>query len=420
MTKARVLPSPTVRRGGPRAHREGLTTRRGRRVAVRRLLAAVGAAVAGVLLTAGPASAHALDPTLVTRVQGISPALPGVHVEIATSIADAVVLTNPNPTPVEVLDPSGTPFLTISATGVQGNVSAPYLYYSGSPPGVPLTPPSTAGAGVAPHWVQLAAAAGWTWFDPRLSPQYLQVPIGGRIDVAGEKDIAAWSIPLRYGSAAARITGALVRRPVAGRFETSMDHPPAGLAAVIGQGYVPSLSLQFAPGHQVTVLGRDGQPYLRFDGSALSLSRDSPTYRDDLLVRGAQVPTDTGWATVSELTTSWQDIRLKYPSDDPPARLAGATSPVEVARWQVPVLLDGRPGALSGAIRWIPNPTAATGWPLRTPLLVGGAILLLLVGAVLVRRTRRLAAEHRRLAAEPADLTDTDATTGRDAIRSRS
>ena len=385
-----------------------------------RLLVAVGASVAGVLLAAGPASAHALDPTLVTRVQGISPALPGVHVQIATSIADAVVLTNPNPTPVQVLDPSGTPFLAISADGVQGNASAPYLYYSGSPPGVPLTPPSTAGAGVAPHWVQLAAAASWSWFDPRLSPQYLQVPIGGRIDVAAEKDVAAWSIPLRYGTSAARITGALVRRPVAGRFETTLDPPPAGLAAVIGQGYVPSLSVQFAPGHQVTVLGRDGQPYLRFGGSGLSLNRDSPTYRDDLLVRGAQVPTDTGWTTVSELTTSWQDIRLKYPSDDPPARLAGATSPVEVTHWQVPVVLDGTARVLSGAIRWIPNPTAATGWPLRTPLLAGCALLLLLVGAVLVRRTRRLAGEHRRPVAEPADQTDTDAATGRDAAQSRS
>jgi hypothetical protein len=357
-----------------------------------RMLAVVGAVLALALTTAVPAGAHAGDPTLVTRLHSVDPALPeGVTVALRTTIADQLVVTNPTATPLVALDPDGAEFLRISADGVQGNTASPYFHLSASPTEVLAGVPSSASPGAAPVWVPLSAEPTWGWFDPRLSPTYLQVPVGGRQEVAETEQVAAWTVPLRYGADAVTVAGALERRPVTGYFETTLDPAPAGLSAVVGQGYVPTLSVQGASGREVTVLGRDGRPYLRFGPDGAEIDRSSPTYRDDLLGRGRAVSeADTGWVALPGSSSTWLDVRLRFPAEDPPAEFADATEPVEVARWEVPVVVDGVPQALTGSIRWLPNGRAGGGSSWTTVGLVGGAVLLAVGGGLLVLRSRRL------------------------------
>lgn len=358
-----------------------------------RLAAVVGAVLSLVVLTAGPATAHAGDPTLVTRLDGVTPALPeGVTVEVRGTIADQLVVSNPTATPIVALDPDGTEFLRISSDGVQGNTSSPYFHLSGAPPEIRVPLPTSANSSAAPVWVPLSTGPTWAWFDPRLSPAFLQVPVGGRQDnVETSEDVATWSVPLRHGTEALSVEGALERRPVTGRFESTIDPLPDGISAVLGQGYVPTLSMQAAPGREVTVLGRDGQPYLRFGATGAEVNRDSPTYRDDLMGRGRLPgPTEVGWAPLPG-TTTWLDTRLRFPAEDPPEQFAGAEQPVDVARWEVPVIVDGAPLALTGAIRWIPNGRAADS-PWTLAAVIGGVLLLLAGGGLLLRRNRKLAA----------------------------
>ncbi|MGQ0574310.1 MAG: hypothetical protein ACT4RN_08910 [Pseudonocardia sp.] len=357
-----------------------------------RLVALVATVLALVALTAGPAAAHAGDPTLVTRMDAVNPALPpGVTVEVRATVADQLVVTNSTPTPLVALDPDGAEFLRIDASGVQGNTVSPYFHLSAAPSDIRVPIPPTAAPGAPPVWVPLSAEGSWAWFDPRLSPAFLQVPVGGRqADVQDAEDVAVWSVPLRYGAEPLRVDGALERRPVAGRFETVIDPLPAGVSAVLGQGYVPTLSMQTAPGREVTVLGRDGQPYLRFGAAGAEVNRDSPTYRDDLLGRGRLPgPADVGWGPLPGVTT-WLDTRLRFPAEDPPAAVADATAPAEVARWEVPVIVDGTPQALRGAIVWVPNGRDA-GSPCTTGGIFDGVALLRAGGALLLRRNRRLA-----------------------------
>lgn len=362
------------------------------RVAVR-LAAVAGAVLALAAVTAGPAMAHAGDPTLVTRLDTVNPGLPvGVTAEVRSTISDQLVVTNTTATPLTALDPEGAEFLRISADGVQGNTASPYFHLTAAPPEVRVPVPSSASSGAAPVWVAMSSEPTWAWFDPRLSPAFLQVPVGGRQDnVETRADVATWSVPLRYGADAVTVDGVLERRPVTGRFETTMGSQPDGISAVLGQGYVPTLSLLAAPGREVTVLGRDGQPYLRFGAGGAEVNRDSLTYREDLLGRG-RVPgaTEVGWAPLPG-TTTWLDTRLRFPAEDPPERFADAVDPVEVARWEVPVIVDGTPQVLSGAIRWMPN-GRATGSPWTTVGIVGGVLLLVAGGGVLLLRNRRLAA----------------------------
>jgi hypothetical protein len=359
-----------------------------------RLLAVLGAVVALAVTTAGPAAAHAGDPTLVTRLHGVTPALPDqVSVALRTTIADELVVTNPTVTPLVVLDPDGAEFLRVSASGVQGNQTSPYFHLATVPPDVRIAVPPSARAGAAPAWVPLSAAPTWAFFDPRMSPAKLQVPVGGRQEVEEVEELAAWSVPLRYGDQPVSVEGALERRPVTGRFETALDPAPAGVSAVVAQGYVPSISVQAAAGREVTVLGRDGRPFLRIGSDGAQLDRGSPTHRDDVLARGRPLAGDeTGWFPLPGSGTTWADVRLRFPAEGPPAELAHATAPVEVARWEIPILVDGAPQALSGPIRWVPNARVGGGSSWATGGLVGAAVLLVVGGAALVLRSRRMAA----------------------------
>lgn len=371
-----------------------------------RLAAIAGAVLALAALTTGPAAAHAGDPTLITRLDAVSPALPaGVTAQVRSTISDQLVVTNPTVTPLAALDPDGAEFLRISADGVQGNTASPYYHRTAAPPEVRVPVPPSAFSGAAPVWVRMSSGPTWAWFDPRLSPAFLQVPVGGRQDnVQTREDVATWSVPLRYGADAVTVDGALERRPVTGRFETTMGALPAGVSAVLGQGYVPTLSMQAAPGREVTVLGRDGQPYLRFGADGAEVNRDNPTYRDDLLGRGrAPGAVDVGWAPLPG-TTTWLDTRLRFPVEDPPAEFAAAAEPVEVMRWEVPVIVDGTPQVLSGAIRWLPN-GRDTGSPWTTVGIVGGVLLLVAGGGLLLLRNRRLAAKTATVASMAVVLT---------------
>lgn len=344
-----------------------------------RLLAVAGAVLAIALGTAGPAAAHAGDPTLVNRLRELQ--LPGgVSVELRSTVADQLVVSNATPTPLVAVDADGAEFLRISAAGVQGNAASPFLHLSAAPPEVKVVVPRDAVAGAPPRWVPLSTEPTWAWFDPRLSPQYLQVPVGGRQDVAGTEELATWSVPLRYGAEPVAIDGALVRRPVTGRFETTLDPAPAGLAAVVGQGFVPTLSVQAASGREVVILGRDGLPYLRMGAGGAEVDRGSPTYRDDQIGRGRPVTAaDAGWLALPGTSNTWLDTRLRLPAEDPPAEFAGSEVPVEVARWEVPVVIDGVPQALTGSVRWLPNGRGIAGTPWLA-LVVGVGVLVLVAG----------------------------------------
>ena len=244
----------------------------------------------------------------------------------------------------------------------RATLAAPYFHLSAAPPEVRVTVPPTAARGAAPRWVPVSDRPTWGWFDPRLSPQFLQVPVGGRRDVTDAEELAGWTVPLRYGDTPVTVEGAVERRPVTGRFETTLDPVPAGITAVLGQGWVPTLSVQAAAGREVTVLGRDGRPYLRFGPAGAAVERGSPTYRDDLLARGRPVPDGAeGWFALPGTSSTWMDTRLRFPAEDPPAELADAEAPVEVARWEIPVTVDGAAVALSGTIRWLPDGSAGRG-----------------------------------------------------------
>jgi hypothetical protein len=75
---------------------------------------------------ATPAGAHASDPSVRPVIDAVDPAVPGVTAQLAASVTAQLVVSNPTPTPVAVLDVNDEPFLRIGPEGVSANKSSPW------------------------------------------------------------------------------------------------------------------------------------------------------------------------------------------------------------------------------------------------------------------------------------------------------
>ncbi|TCK26815.1 hypothetical protein [Pseudonocardia endophytica] len=378
---------------------------RGRSARLVLAAALVACSVVGLGLVGGPAWAQ--DNRTVTGpvVDGVRPALPAGST-VAMTPTGELAAAGTSDVPMSVLAPDGRDFLRISTRGVDLDAAHPFTYESRTPPGIATRLPAGVAPGAPERWVHVSDAASWKWFDARTWPAAVGSPSGGRPGTT--QVLGAWTVPLRIGADQYTVDGRLERRQPVGALRTTVDSPPDGLSAVVAPGDRPSLILQGPPGPVVTVLGLDGEPFLRrtADGSweADSASR---TYRLGLLRDGRPVPQVSGWVPYAEAgSVSWADDRLPPPGPVLQAAYAAAT-PADIWRWQVTVLVDDRRDTLSGVVRFGPGPAAAGGSGSASLPLIGLGAAVLVLGAGLVLLTRR----HRRLAAADFAATGSGATT---------
>jgi hypothetical protein len=354
------------------------------------------------LLAAAPASAHEADPRIVTTLDEVSPALPaGVLVQVQAGIATQLVAANPTSTVLEVVGTSGRPFLRLSSAGVLGDVGTEEFFTTSNPNGAA---PGTAKDG-PPRWVQVSAGSSWGWYDHRLHPEQLAAPA----DEQREARLGRFEVPLRYGAQEVVARGTVRFRPLLGSFLVSADPGPAPLTVQALPGRLPGVFLSAPAGTDVAVTGRDGEPFLRITQAGVEVNESSRTHVEDRQARGqvAGPPSPTpAFRLVAPGARSytWLDARLRYPSDLPPEPALRADGPTRLEQWRVPVEVGGRPAALIGAISWVPEASAAEQVSgrgkgagrsgLLLPLL-GGAALVVLLGAVFALRSRRAAQDRR-------------------------
>lgn len=126
-----------------------------------------------------------------------------------------------------------------------------------------------------------------------------------------------------------------------------------------------SLKLTAAPGVSLVVLGDLGEPMLRF-GDGVWVNEGSPTAQANRLV----VQPTKGWRRLAHgRTFAWHEHRLS-----PPPFASNAYGPV--ARWSVPVLVDGRRIAVSGSFWRVPRPPGWA-WLAATGAAAAAAVVLL-------------------------------------------
>jgi hypothetical protein len=148
-------------------------------------------------------------------------------------------------------------------------------------------------------------------------------------------------------------------------YRLTLEQAPTGVEAAVLDGD-RALRLRVTPGHTLVVLGDLGEPMLRF-ANGVWVNEHSPTAQANRLIGNA----GTGWRRLAGGSTfAWHEHRLSPPPYD-----ASRLGPV--ARWSVPLLLDGRHAAVGGAFVRVARP--------HTWLWLGGAALLVAAALSLVR-----------------------------------
>lgn len=152
-------------------------------------------------------------------------------------------------------------------------------------------------------------------------------------------------------------------------YRASITSAPRTITATIYESD-RSVALTVAPGRVVVVRGYQGEPFARIDQSGTAVNAVSLTAAGLGLLPKA--PKRVGWLPRSSARTFvWHDGRLRaLPAD------------VGRARWTIPLVVDGKAGALSGILERV-SPPSIWVWSVI-------AVAVLLLGAILARPPLRV------------------------------
>ena len=205
--------------------------------------------------------------------------------------------------------------------------------------------------------------------------------------IARRSALLAVALALVAPATASAHTGGRIATDFEARVIGLTPHAPGVRARVLGGDL--KLELTVSGGHEVVVLGLEGEPFLRFSADGVAANAASPTaWSTGVIGSSDAVKSASGpaWRRVSSgHTYAWHESRLRPRPSVP----GGSATPRRVAQWSIPLLIDGRRTRLDGWEWYASGPPA---WPWLA------ALLLPLAAAIAAVRygRRRL---HRRLAA---------------------
>lgn len=145
----------------------------------------------------------------------------------------------------------------------------------------------------------------------------------------------------------------------------------------------------------VLIEGYEGEPYARLEpDGTVSVNADSRAYyineeRDGEVAvpDGADSKGEPRWEEVSRSGRfEWHDHRMHWMSEDDPEAVADRDVRTKIYDWNVPIEVNGRPGAIAGTLFWTPLPSS--GPPLGLIVALAAVIVPLAVGAVFLQRRR--------------------------------
>jgi hypothetical protein len=153
--------------------------------------------------------------------------------------------------------------------------------------------------------------------------------------------------------------------PVATSYLARASSVPAGLQAKVIDGYV-RLWLRVPPAQTVVVFDYGHAPYLRFSRSGVQVNLNSTMWYLNQTPVAETPPADLRpstpphWQSVSSgHDYEWHDGRLQALAG---VALAPGTS--YLGRWSIPLLIDGRRGAVSGGVWHADDPPLVWFWPI--------------------------------------------------------
>jgi hypothetical protein len=145
----------------------------------------------------------------------------------------------------------------------------------------------------------------------------------------------------------------------------------------------------------VLVEGYDGEPYARVEpDGTVSVNTDSKAYyinqeRDGEVAvpHGVDGKGAPQWKRLSRTGRfEWHDHRMHWMGESDPEAVSDKNARTKIYDWKVPIIVDGRPGAIAGTLFWTPLPSS--GPPLALIIAFAALVVPLSVAVVIVRRRR--------------------------------
>jgi hypothetical protein len=193
----------------------------------RRTLAAAFAAITA-LLTATSAFAHAGNPSFESVVRTVSPAIPGLTVDVLNG-DDRLVVANHGASVVTIDGYDSEPYVRMAPDGtVAVNTRSPALYLNANARTEGTVPPS-ANAAAAPQWKVVEHTGRYEFHDHRIHWMGASTPRQIK-DKSKRTKVFDWKVPVRTASTKASIDGELFWR---GSSAAAPAAAFAGLALIV-------------------------------------------------------------------------------------------------------------------------------------------------------------------------------------------
>ena len=314
--------------------------------------------VTAVLAVAAPVLAHGGRIGLVPVLDPPDEALPDeVEVRVVgTQVSSLLEVVNPTDEVLEVQQADGTPWLRISATGVEVASAAVDTYATTNPTGGSV-PNDVLDGARENSWVRVTDEPQWSWFEHRMHPEGI-APTAAAAEGAAE--LLDWAVDATYGGTDVVISGTLELRPPTGTISAELTSDvPEGIELQALPGGVPGLLLALDGASEVVVVGVSGEDYLRYGPDGVEVDVASPTHRAVEAARGNALPPLKGpaaadWQQVTAASThAWLETRARAPIDIPQDVRTGGER-VDLVSWEVPLRVDGAPVVVAGVTRWEP------------------------------------------------------------------
>lgn len=360
-----------------------------------RRMIVLASVAAVVLAVAAPALGHGGGIGLVPVLGPLDDVLPDeVEVRVVgTQVSSLLEVANPTDEVLEVQQADGTPWLRISAAGVEVASAAIDTYATTNPTGGSV-PNDVLGGDRENSWVRVTDEPRWSWFEHRMHPEGIAPTAAA---AQGAAELLDWEVAATYGGQDVVLGGTVELRPPTGTISAGLTTDvPDGIELQALPGGVPGLLLALDGATEVVVVGVSGEDYLRYGPDGVEVDVASATHRAVEAARGSALPPLEGpaepdWQPVTSASThAWLETRARAPIDIPEDVRTGG-QPVDLVTWEVPLRIDGAPVVVAGVTRW--EPLAAlddvAGGPAGGPnwALVGGGLLL--AGAALALAVRR-------------------------------
>jgi hypothetical protein len=179
-----------------------------------RLRAVVVASALIALVAAPAASAHQGNPNYRSVINGVTPKVSGVRLEVL-NLDDRLELQNTSGQTVVIQGYDGEPYARVLADGtVQVNRRSPAFYLNDDRFGA-VKVPASAQPKATPQWQIVDRAGRFQWHDHRIH-WMSKVPPKQVTDTSKRTKVFDWSVPVRVGDTPGAVKGSLFWQPTAG------------------------------------------------------------------------------------------------------------------------------------------------------------------------------------------------------------